>query len=332
MAHTHDVFMFDLDGVVKVGSQPVPGAADHIAALRAEGGHVAYVTNNASRSAAAVAEQLRDFGIDAQTDDVVTSAQAAASLVAERYGRGAQVLLLGADGLRSAAQEAGLVETHDPDAAVALMSGYAPDVRWSEIMEAAVLVRAGLPYVASNTDSTIPTPLGVAPGHGTLVHLISTFAGVEPTVAGKPSPPLLLETVARTRGERPLMVGDRLDTDIAGAHAVGVASLLVMTGVTGLTELVGARGELRPTYVSADLRGLLEAHAVPEVTAPGVATVNGWRAAVEDGRLCISGEGDEGDWLRAAAAAAWTWTDRTGETADVSDVSVPPGFLTRPGR
>ena len=115
---------------------------------------------------------------------------------------------------------------------------------------AAVLIRDGLPYVASNTDGSVPTEFGLAPGHGALVRLISEFAGVEPVVAGKPSRPLLDETIRRVGGERPLMVGDRLDTDIEGAYRIGVDSLLVLTGVTGLEELAAASRVSDPAAAS----------------------------------------------------------------------------------
>ena len=136
-----------------------------------------------------------------------------------------------------------------------MVSGYGPDVLWRDIMRVAVRVRDGLPWMASNADLTIPTAFGTAPGHGVLVGVLRDFSGVEPVVAGKPERPLLDETIRRVGGERPLMVGDRLDTDIDGALNVGCDSLLVMTGVTGLGELVAVPAGHRPTYVAADLGG-----------------------------------------------------------------------------
>ena len=156
--------------------------------------------------------------------------------------------VLGADGLRVALDEAGLVAAGIDDDVVAVVSGYGPDVVWRDIMRAAVRVRGGLPWVASNTDLTLPTADGPAPGHGVLVDMLARFAGVAPTVAGKPQRPLLDETVRRVGGERPLMVGDRLDTDIEGGRNAGIDTLLVLTGVTGLAELVG-----RPTGRATDV-------------------------------------------------------------------------------
>ncbi len=154
---------------------------------------------------------------------MVTSAQAAARVLVEEHGSGARVLMLGGEGLRVALVEAGLEPVDDPEGAVAVASGYGPDVRWRDIMRVSTLVRDGLPYVASNADLTIPTPYGLAPGHGVLVRTITGFAGVDAIVAGKPEKPLMEETVLRVGGDRPLMVGDRLDTDIEGAHAIDVA-------------------------------------------------------------------------------------------------------------
>lgn len=325
LLEAHDLVMFDLDGVVYVGGQAVAGAPQRIERARAGGRHVAFVTNNASRTPDEVAMKLAGVGVAADPSDVVTSAQAAARLLREQHGTGAKVVLLGGKGLEAALVDEGLVPVSPSagDAAVAVVSGYGKDVRWREIMRAAVLVRDGLPYVASNADLTIPTAYGLAPGHGVLVRTISEFAGVAPTVAGKPERPLMEETIRRVGGSTPLMVGDRLDTDIEGAHSVGVPSILVLTGVTWLEELVSAPPEMRPSYISPDLEGLFEAHPVPETVGAG-ARLGGWQADVVDGRLEVSGEGEVADWWRVAATACWSHLDRTGGPADVSDV-VPPG-------
>jgi HAD superfamily hydrolase (TIGR01450 family) len=298
------------------------------------GMRVAFITNNASRSAAVVAEHLRDLGVTAQPADVVTSAQAASRVVAERFGEGARVVCLGGPGLQSALDEAGLVAVDVEAEAVAVVSGYGPELLWRDIMHAAVRIRDGLPWVASNTDYTMPTAYGVAPGHGVQVDMLSRFAEVTPDVAGKPERPLLDETVRRVGGERPLMVGDRLDTDIEGARRAGFDSLLVLTGVTGLKELVAAREELRPTYLATDLGGLCATHRAPERAEreQGAWVLGGWSATSDGGRLAVrrvargAGDGGEpalGDWWRVAATAAWSHLDATGEPVDVSDVEVP---------
>ena len=329
LVEAHDLVMFDLDGVVYVGGEAIDGVAAVIDRVRESGRHVAFVTNNASRTPDQVAAKLTKVGVSAEAHDVVTSAQAAARVLVEEHGAGARVLMLGGEGLRVALVEAGLEPVDDPEGAVAVASGYGPDVRWRDIMRVSTLVRDGLPYVASNADLTIPTPYGLAPGHGVLVRTITGFAGVDAIVAGKPEKPLMEETVLRVGGDRPLMVGDRLDTDIEGAHAIDAPSLLVLTGVTWLEELAAAPPRLRPTYISPTLAGLFEPHPVPSVTDATV-ELGGWTASVGDGRLTVEGEGGDADWWRVAATACWRHLDEAGSAADVSDTT-PPGPVRQLG-
>lgn len=325
LARAYDLAMLDLDGVVYIGHEAVPGAAGHIGRARASGMRVAFITNNASRSAAVVAEHLRDLGVVAEPGDVVTSAQAASRLLAERFGSGARVVCLGGPGLQSALDEAGLVAVDVEADAVAVVSGYGPELLWRDLMHAAVRIRDGLPWVASNTDLTIPTAYGLAPGHGVLVEMVERFAGVTPEVAGKPARPLLDETVRRVGGRRPLMVGDRLDTDIEGARNAGVDSLLVLTGVTGLAELAAAQPGERPTYLAVDLGGLTRAHTAPARERDGW-RAGGWSGRVTDGRLVVEQTGAEAtadDWWRVAAVAAWEHRDRVGAVPDIAAARVP---------
>jgi glycerol 3-phosphatase-2 len=332
LTDAYDLAMLDLDGVVYIGADAVPGAARNIANARAAGMRVAFITNNASRPPEAVAAHLTELGVEARVEDVVTSAQAAARLAAERWGPGARVVCLGAAGLEAALAEAGLVAVGAEDDAVGVVTGYGPEVPWKDVMRVAVRVRAGLPWIASNTDRTIPTAFGVAPGHGVMVDMLERFTGVRPVVAGKPERPLLDETVRRVGGSRPLMVGDRLDTDIEGARNAGVDSLLVLTGVTGLPELVAARPELRPSYLAGDLGGLVGAHAEP-VRDGGEWQLGGWRARVDRGALRVdgpSGAGSADDGWRVAAAAAWQHLDATGTVVDVTAATLPtPGASAR---
>ena len=329
LVEAHDLVMFDLDGVVYVGGEAIDGVAAAIDRVRESGRHVAFVTNNASRTPDQVAAKLTKVGVSAEAHDVVTSAQAAARVLVEEHGAGARVLMLGGEGLKVALLEAGLEPVDDPEGAVAVASGYGPDVRWRDIMRVSTLVRDGLPYVASNADLTIPTPYGLAPGHGVLVRTITGFAGVDAIVAGKPEKPLMEETVLRVGGDRPLMVGDRLDTDIEGAHAIDAPSLLVLTGVTWLEDLASAPPRLQPTYISPTLAGLFEPQPVPSVTDAKV-ELGGWTASVADGRLTIEGEGGDADWWRVAATACWRHLDDSGSAADVSDTT-PPGPVRQLG-
>jgi HAD superfamily hydrolase (TIGR01450 family) len=319
----HDLAMFDLDGVVYIGDDPVPAAPESLARLRRTGVHVAFITNNASRPPGAVADRLTGVGVEASPDDVVTSAQAAAHVLREQLGAGAPVAVLGAEGLVRALREEGLRPCAvDAAEAVAIVSGYGPDVPWRDVMRAAVRIRGGLPWVASNTDLTLPTHGGPAPGHGVLVDMVARFAEVTPVVAGKPERPLLRETIRRIGGDRPLMVGDRLDTDIEGARNVGVPSLLVMTGVTGLTELVDAAPPCRPDHVAADLTGLFESHGSPERDDHGW-HLGGWTARVVDEALQVTGAGEVDDWWRVVAVAGWCHRDEHGAPVETEGL-VPP--------
>lgn len=343
LAQAYDLVMLDLDGVVYIGPDAVPGVPEALAQARGAGAHVAFITNNASRTPDAVAAHLRDLGVEAATPDVVTSAQAAARLVADRFGAGEDgpvALLLGAAGLVEALDEQGV--RHVDAAAVRdgvrpdlLVTGYAPDARWADLMSAAVLLADGLPWVASNTDGSIPTPLGTAPGHGVLVDMLARFSGAAPLVAGKPERPLLDETVRRVGGRRPLMVGDRLDTDIAGGRRADLDTLLVMTGVTGLEELAAAAPDERPTYLAADLSALGQPQ--PEVVAPAgldePVRVGGWSATTAGDVLDVQGEGDASAWWRAAAVALWRHRDAGAGRSDAfQQVDLAGAAATRPGR
>jgi ribonucleotide monophosphatase NagD (HAD superfamily) len=236
------------------------------------------------------------------------------------------VFLLGGPGLEVALRERGFEPvTRLAEVPEAVVTGYGPDLLWRQIMQGAMLIRAGAPWVASNVDWTIPTDDGVGPGHGVLVRMLQEFSGRTPVIAGKPERPLLDETVSRVGGRRPLMVGDRLDTDILGAHNAGVDSLLVLTGVTGLPELVAATPEERPTYLAADLGGLLTGHDAVALRDGGC-TAGNWRAKVVDGTLSVDGDGVDGDWWRCVAVAAWTHLDETGQVVSIDGVRPPlPG-------
>lgn len=320
----YDVAVLDLDGVVYVGPEAVPGAPEHLAGAARAGMHLAYVTNNASRPPSVVAAHLRDLGIPSADDDVVTSAQAAARLVAEQVPVGSAVFVIGGEGLFVALDELGLEPVQalakDP---VAVVSGYHPDLLWKTVIDGAILVRRGLPWVACNMDLTVPTSEGPGPGNGVLVNAVAGYAAREPVVAGKPQAPLFEETRIRVGGERPLVVGDRLDTDIEGAAATGLDSLLVMTGVTGIEELVAAVPDLRPSYVCADLSGLGKVQPVPVARAAGGHELNGCAASVQDGALVVEGAASADDWWRVAAMTAWEHLDTTGGPVDVSRVQVP---------
>ena len=311
----YDVALLDLDGVVYLGGTAIPGAAQALRKASEAGMRQAYVTNNAFRTPAAIAALLTSFGVPAERQDVVTSAQAAARMLAERLPAGAPVLVIGGSGLRMAVRERGLIPvTTAIDRPQAVVQGYAPDVSYSMLAEGGLAVAAGALFVASNGDLTLPSGRGRQPGNGSLMQVIATATGVRPLVAGKPEPPLHRESVLRTGAKRPLVVGDRLDTDIEGAQRVGADSLLVLTGVTSPAEAILAPPAQRPTYLAQDLAGLLAPH--PEVSSgDGAFSCGGWTARLDGNRLELAGAGEETDGLRAACAAAWAGDGATAESA-----------------
>jgi HAD superfamily hydrolase (TIGR01450 family) len=266
---------------------------------------LAYVTNNAFRTPAAIAALLTSFGVPATPQDVVTSAQAAARMLAERLPSGAPVLVIGGSGLRQAVRERGLRPVSTAaERPRAVVQGYSPDLSYSMLAEGGLAVAAGALFVGSNGDLTLPTSRGRQPGNGSLLQVITTATGVKPLVAGKPEPPLHRESVLRTQARNPLVVGDRLDTDIEAASRVGADSLLVLTGVTSPAEAVLAPPSQRPAFLAEDLAGLLEPH--PEITRQdGGFGCGGWTARPGGERLELSGDGKRIDGLRALCAAAW---------------------------
>lgn len=297
----YDLVIFDLDGVLYLSEEPVAGAPEAVRRLYAGKVPVAYATNNASRLAGQVADLLRRLGMPAEPDEVITSSKAAATVIASRIKPGRPVLVVGAPALEQEIRDVGLtpVRTADekPDVVV---QGYGPQVGWAELAEACVAIRAGASWVATNVDRTLPSPRGPLPGNGSLVAALATALGRQPdTVVGKPAPELYTSTVQTRQSRRPLVVGDRLDTDIEGARRAGMDSLLVLTGVSRAADLLAAPEEQRPTFVAADLGGLFAAGE-----ALGVPAKN-WTVKERDGRWELSGAGSAVEALRALAAACW---------------------------
>jgi len=307
LSETYDVALLDLDGVVYIGYKAVPKAVEALEKARAAGQRLAFVTNNASRTPSAVASILTDVGVPAGAEDVVTSAQAAARLLAERLPAGSKVLVVGGMGLRQALYEQGLrpvsVASERP---AAVVQGYDPRLSYGLIAEGARAVRDGALFVGSNGDLTIPGGGGrIQPGNGALLRVITAATGVEPIVTGKPERILHHESTLRTGARRPLVVGDRLDTDIEGAYNGGSDSLLVFTGVTDPMDVLTAPPHQRPTYLAPDLTGLLVPHPGVRVEDGGFRCA-GWTARWKRDQVELTGDGDAYDGLRALAGAAWS--------------------------
>jgi HAD superfamily hydrolase (TIGR01457 family) len=255
LAARYDALLFDLDGVLYRGDEPVPGAPETIGALRVTGARIVFLTNNSSRTPEQVSTKLGAMGMPSAPAEVVTSATATADLLASRGGGTAFVM--GGDGVVGALTDAGLhVLDGEPDAADLVVVGIDDDLTYASLRTACVLVRRGARLVATNADPTFPASGGeLWPGAGALVAAITTATGVEAEVVGKPHAPLFHAALRRAGGTTPLVIGDRLDTDIAGASALGWDSLLVLSGVSTEEEL--ADSPFRPTYVAPDVSALL---------------------------------------------------------------------------
>lgn len=309
--------VFDLDGVIYLIDRPIPGAVEALGALRAEGRSVAFATNNASRRSSEVADLLTGIGVPADPAEVLTSAAASAELLRDRLPAGAAVLVVGAEALRAEISAVGLTPVDRADAApVAVVQGYGPQVGWVDLAEASVAIRAGATWVATNTDRTLPSGRGPLPGNGSLVAALRHALDRAPdVVVGKPEPALFTTAARRAGTGRTLVVGDRLDTDIEGARRAGLDSLLVLTGVSDVAELLGAPEQRRPTHVAADLAGLFDPTAV--VRVPGAPQVGGWSAAAVDGAVELRGAGRPLDAVAVLCAVAW----EAGTGADVRPAS-----------
>lgn len=302
LAQEHDCLLLDLDGTVFRGQQPTEGSVETLATVKAR---TLFVTNNASRGPDEVARNLVAMGFDVKAEDVVTSAQSAARLLASQIGSGSSVLVIGTESLAEEIRKVGLNPVRKfADKPDAVVQGHSPETGWADLAEGALAIRDGALWVAANVDRTLPSEVGLLPGNGSMVAALEAATDQRPQVAGKPQPPLLLDALARGEFERPLVVGDRLDTDISGAGAAGLPSMLVLSGVSTAADVVYADPAERPKYLAQDLRSLdasagtleIAPHAAWRVeVGPQAATVY-WTGRDAEDRLSV---------VRAVASTVW---------------------------
>lgn len=310
----YDSLLVDLDGTVFRGGVLIDGALAGLA-----GRPAVYVTNNASRSPRAVSDHLAGLGVHTEPSRVLTSAQVACTLAVELAGGAGDggdaaavpsALVVGAESFRELAAEAGfrVVRSAD-DRPDVVLHGHSPDNDWAVLSEAALAVRAGAVYVASNMDTTLPSERGLLIGNGSLVAAVVSATGVHPQSAGKPEPAMFHVAAERLGARRPLAVGDRLDTDIAGGIAAGTDTLCVLTGVSGHTDILHTR--YRPTWIAANLRDHLD----------------GWGAHRTGNTVTVTA-GRQGDVevmaaeaLAAAAPLVWAAQDSGDDVTVVDDGS-----------
>jgi glycerol-1-phosphatase len=299
--------VLDLDGVVYLGDEVIAAAPAALERVRELGVRVAFVTNNSYRPPDLVAEKLGRLGVKAATEEVLTSAQATVRLLGGRQGLdGVKVLVVGGPGLRQALEGAGarLVDGSGWREAEVVAVGFDPELTYERARTATLAIRAGARFVGSNPDTTLPTPEGFWPGAGATLAMLQASTGVRPEVAGKPER-ALLDTAAAAIGAGPyLMVGDRADTDLDGAHRLGWTTALVLSGVTRPADLPDLT--VAPDHLLADVGGLLDppgpavaprtaAHAdaaarLLGAAAPGPTRPVGSRDAGEAGLVALAGD------------------------------------------
>jgi len=318
-----DLVLADLDGVIYKGADAIPHAIEGMN-LAGETARLGYITNNASRTALSVAEHLSSLGLTVVAEDVVTSPQAAVVLLAKEIPAGSTVLIVGGAGLIEEVEKAGFVPTFSAEEnPAAVIQGFAPEVGWVHLAEATFALHTGIPWVATNTDWTIPVARGTAPGNGTLVSAVHTAVGRLPIVAGKPEAAIFEVAVKRFGASTPLFIGDRLDTDILGSNRAGIESALVLTGIDQAKQVLAADANSRPRYILGDLRELHEPYpeTIETTDADGiVSTQVGDAIVLRSGtELRIAALGDDRlNLLRAGAAAIWN------SGASIYAITVPP--------
>ncbi len=252
--------VLDMDGVLWKGDAPIGDLAEIFVRVRAQGLKFVFATNNGTRTVDQYVNRMKGFGVEVEPWQVITSSQGAAHMVAQKFPRGSKFFVIGEDGLRQSLEEKGFEVLPVERAAEgqALVMGIERSITFQKMVEATLLVQNGAPFYATNPDKTFPTPRGEIPGAGAWLSVVITATKVEPIVAGKPSPHLMeiaLERLGTTKAET-LVVGDRLETDIAAGQAVGCPTALVLSGVSKREEAAAWTPVI--DVIAADLSTLVD--------------------------------------------------------------------------
>ena len=302
----YDTLLLDLDGVVYEGQAAIRGAVEAIHKAQSTIQKIGYVTNNSSRKPETICDQLAGFGIASLPSDIISSGQTGVEILSTMIEPGSKVLVVGGEGLRQRVIDGGFQLVHSStDHPAAVIQGFAPDVAWRDLAEAAFSIQGGAKWVATNQDWTLPQERGLAPGNGTLVSAVHTAVGILPVVAGKPEPAIFKTATDHYESSAPLFVGDRIDTDIVGANRAGIDSALVLTGVSTRKELLGIGVEGRPTYVLGNLSELHQAYEQPKATKRGYSCGGVTVELLAQKVRVIDGDPTSLGALKAACAVIW---------------------------
>lgn len=311
----YDAFLFDLDGTVWEGGRAIEGAVDSVNALDKS---VVYITNNASRHPSVVADMLTQMGIPTKTGQVLTAAQAAVWLASEELKQGDGVYVLGADSFKDLVADAGFTVVDSADAnPKAVLHGHNPDTGWAQLSEAALAIHRGARYIASNLDTTLPAERGLMVGNGSMVAAVTSATGVVPVSAGKPEPAMFYQAAQMVGASRPLAVGDRLNTDIAGGVAADMDVFHVLTGVSKHWALVHAIPAERPTFIARNLTDLFQPREqlLPTESGGFVCDLDGADLVLRGGTVDSTSE----QALRTVLEKAWAGDTFTGKVHTVGE-------------
>ena len=249
-----------MDGVIWKADAPIGDLASIFRRVRERGLKFVFATNNSTRTSEQYVEVLKELGVDVELWQVITSSQAVAHAIAHKFPRGTKVFMIGEDGIRMALEEKGfeILSVENAPEAKAVVMGIDRTINFQKVVEATLLVRNGIPFYATNMDRTFPTPRGEIPGSGAWISVITTATGVQPIIAGKPFPFLMELSLEKlgTMKEETLVVGDRLETDIAAGQAVGCPTALVLSGVS--TKEQAREWTPKPDIIAEDLATLTE--------------------------------------------------------------------------
>jgi glycerol 3-phosphatase-2 len=322
----YDAFLLDLDGVLYRGDEPVPGAAETVRALEDAGRSVVYPTNNSWRTPEQVAEKLAGMGIPARPEQVVTSAQATATMLSKERGT-ASAFVLGGRGIREALADAGIEPVDgEPDRVDVVVVGWDGELTYDRLRVATVLVGKGARLVATNADPSYPAPAGEHwPGAGALVAAVETGSGRRAEVVGKPHRPLFDLATDRAGTGNALVVGDRVETDIVGAGAAGLDAAMVLTGASTVADLLGT--DAQPAMILDHLGGLLEERIVATVRSARAGDDAAVRDLVSQASLAEPSPGPAATVVAEAEGQleATAATDVEGPDASLRSVAVREG-------